>query len=155
MICCLSCLSRKFAKNCNAKKAWRVRSEDVQTICLHWTIRLSIFGTRSPLKSNGHNLGVANFANTTAHQRCAGALFFLSIFSLNFISWMRKNTSNRSISWMSLTAAVPIVIGLGARILFNTISKTPGSSGYLEPASTNGDYIVQGLFQGALLQYVF
>lgn len=92
-----------------------------------------------------------------SQRRCAGALFFLFISTLLLVSWMKNNTFDVPRSWMSLTAAVPIAIGLGARILFNSVSRTPGASGYFDQSSSSstGDYIVQGLFQGALLQYVF
>lgn len=56
---------------------------------------------------------------------------------------------------MSTTPTASILLGLGARILFSTITHQPSDLAFPNTAGAIGDYVVQGLFQGALLHYVF
>ncbi|KAI5117763.1 hypothetical protein M0805_005194 [Coniferiporia weirii] len=60
---------------------------------------------------------------------------------------------------MSLTVTLPILVGLGGRMLFSAVNSNPNLSSHMGAGiiggSTMSDLVVQGLFQGVLLQYIF
>ncbi|KAH8118993.1 hypothetical protein DFH11DRAFT_1539883 [Phellopilus nigrolimitatus] len=59
---------------------------------------------------------------------------------------------------MSLIVTLPILVGLGGRILFSYANPSSGLSSHSLSGGNAigvGDLVVQGLFQGVLLQYVF
>ena len=54
---------------------------------------------------------------------------------------------------MAPASTIPLLLGLGARVLLNTFSR-PTLDGYGRNEVTVGEYVVQGLWQGALVHYV-